>query len=110
VNGVFPGFLSVNRVCSGTQTHFILGLSNQTAQATIISSADQGNSWTTLPNAPQTIRNIFIDKEDTLYAVSTASVFRWDAPSQNWITLPVNIGQNSSNKEVELAFDSENRL
>ncbi|MFA7445709.1 MAG: T9SS type A sorting domain-containing protein [Flavobacteriaceae bacterium] len=110
VIGVSPGFLSVNKVCSGTQTHFILGLSNQTAQATVIASTDQGNSWTILPNAPETIRNIFIDKEDTLYVVSTASVFRWDATTQNWITLNINTGQTSPNKNVELAFDSQNKL
>jgi photosystem II stability/assembly factor-like uncharacterized protein len=110
IMGVSPGFLFVSKVCSGTQTHFILGLSDQTAQATVIASTDQGNSWTTLPSAPQTIRNIFIDKEDTLYAVSTASVFRWDANTQNWVTLPINIGQNTSNKEVELSFDSQNKL
>ena len=108
--GVSPGFLSVNKVCSGTQTHFIFGLSNQTAQGTVISSIDQGNSWTILPDPPQQIRNIFIDKEDTLYAVSTASVFRWDANTQSWITINIDLGQTSSNKDVELAFDIENRM
>lgn len=110
VMGISPGFLSVNKVCSGTQTHFIFGLSNQTAQGTVISSIDQGNSWTILPAPPQQIRNIFIDKEDTLYAVSTASVFRWDANTQSWITLNIDLGQTSSNKDVELAFDIQNRL
>ncbi len=110
VTGIFPGFLSVDKVCAGIQSHFILGLSNQTAQPTIISSVDNGNTWITLPNPSGTVKNIFIDKEDTLYAVTTTTVYRWNATIQNWNALTIDLGQNSSNKVTELAFDNQNRL
>jgi len=110
IPGQFPGFFSIEKVCSGTQSHFIMGLSTQTAQNAVITSTDNGATWTQLPSIGSTLRAIYIDKEDTLYGVTTSTIFRWNAANQTWVPLPINLGNTSSNKVTELAFDNNNQL
>lgn len=110
VPGVFPGFISIEKVCTGTQSHFIMGLSNQTAQNVVITSTDNGVTWMQLPGVGSPLRAIYMDREDTLYGVTTSAVFRWNPAGQNWVQLPVDLGATSSNKVTELAFDNNNKL
>jgi len=76
----------------------------------VITSTDDGATWTQLPSIGSTLRGIFIDKEDTLYGVTTSAIFRWNAGNQTWVTLPINLGTTSSNKVTELVFDTNNKL
>jgi len=110
VSGVSPGFLSIDKALAGTQTNYIFGLSNTTAQSLLIASSDNGVTWNVIPNPTQQLRNIFVDKEDTLYGITTSSIYKWDVANQEWVTININIGQSSTNKEVELMFDNQNRL
>lgn len=110
VSGQFPSFLNFSKVCSGLQNHYILGMSMQTAQGMIAFSDNDGASWTELPNPPSMVRDIFIDRFDQLYAVTTSSIYSWNTSSQSWTLLNIDLGTTSSNKEVEVKFDYNNKL
>lgn len=110
IMGVSPGLLTMDKVCSGTSSHFILGMSNTTAQNIVITSSDEGATWTTVPNPNgDLVRNIFIDKFNTLYAATTTNLYSWDALTSTWFELNIDLGVGVSNKVIEVAFNSANK-
>ena len=109
-DGVNPGLFAFNKICIGTQSHFILGLSNTTSQPTLLFSNAIGNSWITLPNPNGgLIRDIFIDNFDTLYAATQNNLYRWVPLTQSWTPLNINFGA-SGNSVVEVKFNNNNQL
>lgn len=110
VSGQFPAFLNFTKVCSGLQDHYILGLSMQTAQSIIAHSDDQGATWVELPNPPQMVRNLFMDRFDQLYAVTTSTIYSWNTSTEIWTPLNIDLGSTSSNKVVEVKFDFNNKM
>lgn len=110
VSGQFPSFLSFNKICSGFQNHYILGTSMQTAQNIIAFSSNEGSSWTQLPSLPSSIRDIFMDRFDKLYAVTNTALYSWNTTDQTWNQHNINLGTTSSNKVVEVKFDYNNKI
>lgn len=110
VVGVSPGLLTFEKVCSGTSSHFILGMSSTTAQNIVITSTDEGATWTTLPNPEGAlVKNIFMDKFNTLYATTTFGLYNWDELTSTWIEYNIDLGSGASNKVIEVAFNSDNK-
>jgi hypothetical protein len=110
ISGQFPAFLNFTKVCSGLQNHYILGSSLQTAQNSIAISSNQGATWSTVPNPPSSIKDIFIDRFDKLYAVTNTAIYSFDASSQQWTPLNINLSSAASNKVVEVKFDYNNKI
>lgn len=110
VSGQFPAFLNFSKVCSGLQDHYILGLSMQTAQGMIAFSDNQGATWLQLPNPPEMVKDIFMDRFDQLYAITNSSIYSWDTSTQTWTLLNIDLGTTSANKIVEVAFDFNNKI
>lgn len=104
-----PGLMSIETVRSGISAHYILGRSNMTAQNVVLYSPSVGQTWVALPNPGATIRQIFMDQTDVLYAVTASSVFKWNVSGQNWTALNLSLGADP-NKDVEVTFDQEGRV
>ncbi len=110
VSGQFPAFLNFDKVCSGLQNHYILGTSMQNGQNSIAFSSNQGATWSTLPNPPSLVRDMFIDRFDQLYAVTNTSIYSLNTTSQQWTALNINLGATASNKVIEVKFDYNNKM
>ncbi|SCX87743.1 T9SS type A sorting domain-containing protein [Flavobacterium caeni] len=109
-NGTNPGLLGLTKICSGTQTHFILGMSNLTAQPVVLASDSVGGTWVALPNPNNTlVRDIFVDKFNTLYAVTQSGLYRLNPGSATWTPLNIDLGLEG-NKVVEVKFNNSNQL
>lgn len=107
-SGTNPGFFSIETVRTGTQTHYVWGVSSSTFQNQILSCTIGQNTWNAIALPPGNLLDIFIDKQDQLYAATRSNIYRWQAGSQSWVALNINIGQTVGDKKVELVFNAAN--
>lgn len=104
-----PALSSIEKVLIGTSKQFVYGL-NMMSQNVILVSDDGGSSWTQLPDIGSNvmIRNVFIDHGNTIFAVTTSTIYKWNDIQNMWEQQPVNF--SDPNNHVEIAFDESNDI
>lgn len=104
-------FFFLTQIQAKGESVYFLGRSSGNPLDILISTNDHGETWTEFPNPDFSgIRKVFIDNEGKPYVYSTSDkIFRWDENGSAWEELNLNLG-NDPNKEIELAFDYDNRL
>src|SRR5690606_30778929 len=104
-------FFFIDEIHAKNESVYFLGRTSGNPENILISTEDNGSSWTEFPG-PQSsaIEKLFLDNDGSPYAYSvTDKIFKWNENTSTWAELNINLG-NNPNKNIELAFDHENKL
>ena len=104
-------FFFIDEIHAKNESVYFLGRTSGSPENILISTENNGGSWTEFPG-PQSsaIEKLFLDNDGKPYAYSvTDKIFKWNENTSTWAELNINLG-NNPNKNIELAFDHENKL